>query len=283
MLTCIYLIFDISVSADQVTVTETGAEGISRSESSLLAKLGSNGSWSRTIDGKTMQVQVLSINGPYARVRISESGGACSPTPLPTPAPTLPPGSPPAVTTNELSTTFANGNGSIGNFFKVSAAGTDLDITRFSVHTSNTGFQTVKVWTREGDDYASFTTNSAAWTEIFNQQVNGLGRSQVTQLPKFNQKINVQAGTYRCFYVTVSGGIRYTNGSGEGNVYANNAGELTFYEGKGSGGQFSSSTWSPRVWNGIIEYEMATSGPVLPPTPLPTNAPSTANVSYSLS
>ena len=274
MLTWFYLIYHI-FSANQVTITETGAEGISRSESSLLAKLGSSGSWSGTIDGKTMQVQVLSINGPYARVRISESGSACSPTPPPTPAPTLPPGS---VTTNELSTTFANGNGSIGNFFKV-YADTDLDITRFSVHTTNTGTQTVKVWTREGDDYASFITNSAAWTEIFNEQVNGLGRSEVTVLPKFNQKINIPAGGFQSFYVYVSGGIRYTNGSGEGNVYAENAGELTFYEGKGSGGQFSSRTWSPRVWNGIIEYEMATSAPQ--PTPLPTNAPSTANVSYS--
>jgi hypothetical protein len=65
-----------------VTVTTTGNEGTSYAKSSLLAKLGAGGSWSGTIDGKTMKVIVLSIttssSPAYATVRISENGNSCS-------------------------------------------------------------------------------------------------------------------------------------------------------------------------------------------------------------
>jgi hypothetical protein len=82
-----------------VTVTTTGNEGTSYAESSLLAKLGAGGSWSGTIDGKTMVVSVLSIttsSSPgYATVRISENGNPCVVTNAPTRLPTTPPSFPP--------------------------------------------------------------------------------------------------------------------------------------------------------------------------------------------
>lgn len=106
-----------------VTVVQAGGEGNSYAESSLMAKLGAGGSWSGVVDGKTMVVNVLSINTSanpaYATVRISENGTACgtvsptsarpsttpstvSPTsqstPQPTPAPTVAtPSTPPTV------------------------------------------------------------------------------------------------------------------------------------------------------------------------------------------
>ena len=98
-------------AGNQVTVVQAGGEGTSYAESSLLAKLSAGGSWSGIIDGKTMIVNVLSINTvaspAYAQVRISENGLACGttgaptqqstpqPTPLPTvAAPSTPPPSP---------------------------------------------------------------------------------------------------------------------------------------------------------------------------------------------
>ena len=76
-----------------VTVVQAGGEGNSYAESSLMAKLGAGGSWSGVVDGKTMVVNVLSINTSanpaYATVRISENGTACgtvSPTMIPTTA-----------------------------------------------------------------------------------------------------------------------------------------------------------------------------------------------------
>jgi len=102
-----------------VTVTTTGNEGTSYAESSLLAKLGAGGSWSGTIDGKTMVVSVLSIttsSSPgYATVRISENGNSCTvadpvtnaPTRLPTTPPSFPPtsGSPSSTPTTASPTT----------------------------------------------------------------------------------------------------------------------------------------------------------------------------------
>jgi hypothetical protein len=84
---------------NQVTVVQAGGEGTSYAESSLLAKLSAGGSWSGTIDGKTMKVTVLSIttsaSPAYATVRISENGNSCSADPIVTNAPTrLPTASP---------------------------------------------------------------------------------------------------------------------------------------------------------------------------------------------
>ena len=104
---------------NQVTVVQAGGEGTSYAESSLLAKLGAGGSWSGTIDGKTMKVTVLSIttsaSPAYATVRISENGNSCittdpivtnTPTRLPTNSPTrLPTNSPTTETPSASPTT----------------------------------------------------------------------------------------------------------------------------------------------------------------------------------
>ena len=103
---------------NQVTVVQAGGEGTSYAESSLLAKLGAGGSWSGTIDGKTMKVTVLSIttsaSPAYATVRISENGNSCittdpivtnTPTRLPTNSPTTEtPSASPTTTSPTLST-----------------------------------------------------------------------------------------------------------------------------------------------------------------------------------
>jgi hypothetical protein len=49
--------------------------------------------------------------------------------------------------------------------------------------------------------------------------------------------------------------IRYTNGGGEGNMFAEDA-NIKFFEGRGVSGSFG-RTFTPRVWNGQIDYKMA--------------------------
>lgn len=80
-----------------------------------------------------------------------------------------------------------------------------------------------------------------------------VGAGSSTVLPGFDIPIVVSAGTVRSFYVWTSLGIRYTNGASEGTMFVENPSEIIFYEGKGSGGEFG-GTFSPRVWNGVIEY-----------------------------
>ena len=88
-------------AGDQVTVVQAGGEGTSYAESSLLAKLSAGGSWSGVVDGKTMVVNVLSINTSaspaYAKIRISENGIVCGSEPTTTTTTTTRP--PPTTTT----------------------------------------------------------------------------------------------------------------------------------------------------------------------------------------
>ena len=80
----------------------------------------------------------------------------------------------------------------------------------------------------------------------------GLGENNQTVLPPLNVSVPVSAGCEHSFYVYSSLGVRYTNGASEGSVYASNE-DIVFHEGKGVAGPFS-YWFSPRVWNGIIEY-----------------------------
>ena len=172
----------------------------------------------------------------------------------------------------DLQTTFAGGNGSNGNIFKVQAL-QDVVVTSFTIHSTNAGSGTVKIWDKEGD-YVGFESNSGAWNEIMNEGFTSNGSGQQSPLAKLNTPVFIAAGTFHSFYVYSSVGIRYTTGSTEGIIFAQNS-DLIFYEGKGSGGEIGAGTFSPRVWNGIIEYGLGDSSPAPTPnpTPFPTNLP----------
>lgn len=185
-------------------------------------------------------------------------------------------------------TTFAHNNGSNGNIFKVQAL-VDIVVTGFTIHTSGTGPGTVRIFDKEGD-FVGSETNSAAWNEIVNSGFTGYGSDQQTPLAKLTNPVSIAAGSFHSFIIHSSLGIRYTNGNMFGSVYTENS-DLIFYEGKGFssvfGGQFT-----PRVWNGIIEYGMAgtqapatntpsveptTPQPTLKPTPIPTDNPTVSS------
>lgn len=85
----------------------------------------------------------------------------------------------------------------------------------------------------------------------------------------------LESSGMRAFYVNLvsaSTGIRYTNGSGEGNLYASDS-YLAFYEGRGSRDRFG-TTFTPRIFNGRIHYEVpGATSPTSAPGPSPTTAP----------
>ena len=148
-------------------------------------------------------------------------------------------------------------------------------VTGFTINTRASGTGTAKVYAKDGD-YVGFEGNQAAWTLIYEKSVTSPGAN--TDLGKLDLALLVPANTFKSFHVWTSLGIRYTNGSGEGNVFSQTPGEIIFYEGKGAGGEFG-NTFSPRVWNGEIEYGFD-NGPAPTPPPStanPTPPPSTAN------
>jgi len=174
-------------------------------------------------------------------------------------------------TCSELETTFAGGNGSAGNYFTVEAS-RDLFVTSFTVHTTTTGPGAVRIYHRPGE-YGDHITNPDGWNLVYEDEaLDGRGNGKETPLGKLPRPVLAEAGTRHSFYVYASRGVRYTTtGGDEGDVFRE-SGELVFYEGRGSGGEFSASTWAPRIWNGRIEYGLA-DGSTPPPTKFPTGPP----------
>ena len=176
---------------------------------------------------------------------------------------------------SNLESTFAGGNGAGGNYFTVEAH-KDLFVTSFTIHATTTGTGAVRVYHAAGD-YGNVMTSRDKWTLIYeDESLAGKGNGNETPLGKLSAPVFAEAGTRHSFYVYASNGVRYTtSGASEGDVFSENEGEMTFYQGRGSGGEFSASTWAPRVWNGRIEYGLAdgSSPSTGSPTKLPTGQP----------
>ena len=173
-------------------------------------------------------------------------------------------------TPQTLETTWSQNNGSYGNYFKVRAL-KDITITGFEIHTRFNDIGTVQIYHKE-DDYVNFERNSGAWDRIMNDNnVQGRGIDVPTVLDSSKiTPVEMLAGEFHSFYIHTSSElqIRYTNGNGEGNLYASNL-HLEFYQGKGGGSTQFNSLFSPRIWNGRINYGLTSTGPS--PTSPPTN------------
>ena len=151
-----------------------------------------------------------------------------------------------------LESTFENNNRSFGNFFTIKAL-QDIFITSFTIHTVDSGTGTVKIYEKEGS-YSGFESNADAWNLIMNDpNVNGQGTGQQTPLGKLDTALFIPANTFHSFHIYSSLLVQYTNGGTEGDIYSENPGEVIFYEGLGADDEFG-NTFSPRIWNGIIEY-----------------------------
>jgi len=167
-----------------------------------------------------------------------------------------------------LTTTFASNNGQAGNMFDLVAIN-DVSICGFDVNLD------VGTWDLEvygvtgGGTFVGNETNSSAWTLIGSAAgVVSNGLNAPTPLP-ISLMTPMTAGTTQGFYVTVTNGsgIKYTNGTTAGAVYAADS-NLQILEGAGKTYPFG-STYSPRVWNGTVHY----SPTALQNTTLPTAVP----------
>ena len=172
----------------------------------------------------------------------------------------------------ELETTMVGGSGMYGNYFTIKAS-KDLFVTSFTIHTKEAATGTVRIYQRPGE-YGNYITNREEWKLIYEDDaLAGRGEGKETPLGKLPSPVLMEAGARHSFYVYTSLELRYTvSGGFEGDVFAEN-GDITFYKGRGSGpGEFSPSTWKPRIWNGFIEYGRA-DGSTPTPTKFPTGRP----------
>jgi hypothetical protein len=271
--------------ADRVTVIEQPSEGAVSWNRAQLDE--TTGGFSIT-GGIVIQVCQRRSGAPDdARVLVYNSasprtcsdplteGGPLSPSPPPTPSPTLPPTPPPpGPYPNSLSllTIMQDNNGADGNMFEVEAK-TQLQITSFDVHFQIGGSYEVRVYTMAGK-YAGSETNQNDWTLLQTTTVQANSAGTLTPLPALGTPVSLSTGETRSFYITTMNGgkMRYTDGASEGNVFKQDT-NLIFFEGVGKRDLFG-STFTPRVWNGRIQYVLPGGGsPTTVPTPVPTPKP----------
>jgi hypothetical protein len=157
-------------------------------------------------------------------------------------------------TTGSLSTLLAyNNNGSAGGgtYFDLENVGAyPLTITSWDVNISFGTFN-ISVYYRPGTSQG-FETSSAGW------QLMGTDTGVVSFGPNNATPVNVGGliiNPGETYGIAMAGGPiwYYTTGTGSNQVYNN--GVLELRAGSANNVAFSSSRFTPRVWNGTVHYE----------------------------
>ena len=149
------------------------------------------------------------------------------------------------ITTANLQTTFAGGNGCThGNMFNIQALAGPVTITGFDLNVNNTTANTPVVVYYIPGGYQGNETNQAAWTLVGNHTVNGAGSGNAVFLNSAD--FTIPAGATYGIYVDYD--ATYTNGT---NTY--NDGIIQINTGAGLCTAFSGPINS-RTFNGRVYY-----------------------------
>ena len=159
-----------------------------------------------------------------------------------------------------LETTFNNNNGYSGNYFQIDVLKSGgITVSNMAGNFGTTGG--AGVWVRDG---AIGNAPGTGWSQVASATISG------TNKQTFSTNFTLAQGTYTMFFANTGGGsgvasLNYTNGTGVGNVAAQNS-DLKIYEGYGTSdiapntGSWSGNGYgfSPRIWNGSLTYTAAT-------------------------
>ena len=181
-----------------------------------------------------------------------------------------------------LTTTFAAGNGQSGNMFDLTSVN-DITIQCFDVHSSalvGTAVTFEVYAVTAGGTFVGNETNAAAWTLL--ATVSGISNGPGAPTPLgLGLGFQMPAGTTQGFYVTGNGsGVSYTNGTAQGALFASDA-NLQFFEGIGVPYAFGAG-FSPRVFNGVICYDLGLVAPSICPVPCPPVQANSPDLSFDL-
>ena len=164
----------------------------------------------------------------------------------------------PSASAATISTPFNSNNGFAGNMFDVTnLTGSTIDILgtfRVNLATGGTNAN-VSVYYRSGS-YVGFEGSPVGWTSLGTATgVDSNGNNIPTPIDVGNTFAIGPFQTYG-LYVTVSNypaaEMRYTNGS---DIINDGVLSLTLGIGKGDP-DFLGSTFTPRIWNGEIDYQL---------------------------
>ncbi|MBW7912450.1 MAG: T9SS type A sorting domain-containing protein [Taibaiella sp.] len=148
--------------------------------------------------------------------------------------------------------TLTPNNGQAGAYFDCKPL-TDMKVTGFNFVPRSSATFTVSIYFKTGT-FVGSETNSSAWTLLGTSSSFSATANVLTNIPlSLSQQLTANQ-TY-AFYVIASGGtLGYTNGTTLGAIVTSNS-DIEVYQGKGSGGLFSSSLFTVRTFSGTIRYE----------------------------
>jgi subtilisin-like proprotein convertase family protein len=160
--------------------------------------------------------------------------------------------------TGSITTLFANNNGLGANatvFYDITVGSNDIEITDIDINTDATTAFNLDVYTLVGT-YVGNETNAAAWGAA---ATSGTGTGMGEDVPSnavLASPIMLSANTTYGIAVNMDVSVNYTNGTGcPGNECFDNA-DLSLSLGSAVSGLFTGSVFSPRIWNGTINYTL---------------------------
>ncbi len=148
--------------------------------------------------------------------------------------------------------TLTPNNGQAGAYFDCKPL-TNMTVTGFNFVPRSSATYTVSIYFKTGT-FVGSETNSSAWTLLGTSSSFSATANVLTNIPlSLSQQLTANQ-TY-AFYVIASGStLGYTNGTTLGALVSSNS-DIEVYQGKGSGGLFSSSLFTVRTFSGTIRYE----------------------------
>jgi len=154
----------------------------------------------------------------------------------------------------ELETTFDSDSGLAGNMFSI-VAKKDIVIRGFHIHMMPLQSTPLLVWKKDGS-YKGFEHDKESWKLLMNLNVTGSGIGYPTKIiPSSFEPFTVYTAELVSLYITLDRiGLRYTLGSSEGGPTSTNK-DMTILEGNGIEYPFG-NIYSPRIWNGVIVYDV---------------------------
>eukprot|EP00970_Alexandrium_tamarense_P006155 scaffold1033_cov205-Alexandrium_tamarense.AAC.14 len=173
-----------------------------------------------------------------------------------------------------LVTTTTGNNGAPGAAFDIKAL-QDVTITSFDFYGVSTNAEEVEVYTRKGS-YSGNVGSPTGWALVFKKTVNQGGKDTLVGLSQFDSPVEIVAGDTQSFFIYTATSLMYEAGTSEG-ATANNDESLEVFEGVGIVTKFSGNIndiVSPRVFKGVIRYDVVKFESTSPTTLNPTSSPS---------
>lgn len=167
---------------------------------------------------------------------------------------------------NMLTTLFAANNGGAetgGVYFDLEVVGADdLVVNSWDINLDASYVGDVSVWFRDGT-FSGFETSPAGWTLVGTAVGVASAGNDVPTPVDVGATLDLAAGSTTGIAISLTPtagttGHIYTNGTGGNEIY--NDGMLELRAGSANNTAFSSSVFSPRVWNGTVYYDIAGAG-----------------------